>query len=277
VIMRSMQHNAVTGFAGVPSTFAVLLDRVDLAQLNWPALRYVTQAGGGMPPARIEEWRRRVPNVDFYVMYGATEAAARLTYLEPGALERKLGSIGQPIPNVDIRVIKEDGTPAKPGEVGELLAQGANISCGYWNDPQETNAKFGPMGYRTGDLGYVDDDGYLFLVGRKDDMIKTGAHRIGPKEIEDVLCQHPHVRETAVIGAPHVILGEAPVAFVVLTPGAGQDSDVLRAFCHQQLAPFKVPVRFYFVEQLPRLAGSGKLDRVTLRATLAQSVGSGLG
>ena len=118
-------------------------------------------------------------------MYGATEAAARLTYLTPDKLIDKIGSIGRPIPNVEIVVQTEDGRVAAPGEVGELVARGANISRGYWNNAEETQKRFGPLGYRTGDLGYVDTDGYLFLVGRRLDMIKVGAHRVGAAEIEE--------------------------------------------------------------------------------------------
>ena len=187
VVLREMQEHAVTGFAGVPSTFALLLHRSELESTQLPALRYVTQAGGAMPVARIQEWLERGPNVPFYVMYGATEASARLTFLDPARLREKAGSIGKAIPNVEIRIVKDDGTLAAPHEIGELVARGANIAHGYWNNPDETCEKFGPLGYRTGDLGYADDEGYLFLVGRRHDMLKVGAHRVGAKEIEDVL------------------------------------------------------------------------------------------
>ena len=154
------------------------------------------------PLAHIREWLERGPSVPFYVMYGATEAAARLTYLEPDRLRDKLGSIGRPIPNVEIAVLREDGAAAAPGEVGELVARGSNIACGYWNKPDESRERFGPDGYRTGDLGYADDEGFLFLVGRKHDMIKIGAHRVGPREIEEVLLEHAAVHEAAVVGGP---------------------------------------------------------------------------
>lgn len=269
VVLESMQEHSVTGFAGVPSTFTLLLHRSNLDQIELPSLRYVTQAGGAMAPARILEWLERGPKADFYVMYGATEAAARLTYLPPSDLTRKLGSIGRPIPNVEIAVVTADGRRAEPMEVGELVARGANVACGYWNDHEETAARFGPMGYRTGDLGYVDEEGYLFLVGRQHDMLKVGAHRVGVKEIEDVVQLHPAVSDAAVVGVAHELLGEAPVAFVVLRSPLEHANNTIRKFCADRLAPHKVPVRIQDMEELPRLAG-GKVDRSALRAVAAK-------
>jgi long-chain acyl-CoA synthetase len=269
VVLAGMQQHEVTGFAGVPSTFTLMLHRSNIAEAQLPHLRYVTQAGGGLPPARITEWLERGPKADFYVMYGATEAAARLAYLPPADLPRKLGSIGRPIPEVEIAVITESGEQAKPGQVGELVARGPNISPGYWNRPEETSLRFGPMGYRTGDLGYADEEGYLFLVGRQHDMIKVGAHRVGMKEIEDVLNQHPAVSEAAVVAAPHHLLGEVPLAFVVLKERQVDAQSTLRAFCADRLALYKVPYRVVVKDQLPVLPGSGKLDRTSLRSAAA--------
>ncbi len=264
VVLEAMRTHAVTGFAGVPSTFAILLQRAALESMAVPSLRYVTQAGGSMPPARILEWLQRGPGVPFFVMYGATEASARLTFLDPGELPRKVGSIGRPIPNVEIVVLTEDGREAAPGETGELVARGSNIAAGYWNEIEESARRFGPSTYRTGDLGYADDEGYLFLVGRRHDMIKVGAHRVGAKEIENVLHEHPAVLEAAVVGVPHDILGEAPVAAVVLRNGHALDEPALAAFCHGRLAPHKVPVRFAAFPDLPKLA-MGKIDRAAIR------------
>ena len=273
VVLRAMQDHEVTGFAGVPSTFVLLLNRSNLDDTPLPALRYVTQAGGALPAARILEWLRRGPTADFYVMYGATEASARLTYLEPSQLTEKIGSIGKAISNVEILVLRDDGTAAPAGQVGELVARGANIAIGYWNNPEETRQKFDPLGYRTGDLGYVDEDGYIFLVGRRHDMIKVGAHRVGSKEIEDVLHEHPGVLEAAVVGVPHEILGEAPVAAVVPRSDA-LDTEALRGFCHQRLAGHKVPISFRFVTELPKTSGVGKIDKVTLRRQLTERLDS---
>jgi len=265
VVLASMQQHEVTGFAGVPSTFTLMLHRSNLSQTELPHLRYVTQAGGGMAPARITEWLERGPRADFYVMYGATEAAARLTYLPPTHLRSKLGSIGRAIPNVEILVVNDEGKVVEPGAVGELVARGENISSGYWNNHEETARRFSALGYHTGDLGYADEDGYLFVAGRKHDMIKVGANRVGAKEIEDVLHEHPAVHEAAVVGAAHDLLGEAPVAFAAMRAPVGNTSDTLRAFCASRLAAYKVPVRVVELPELPKLTGSGKVDRATLR------------
>jgi amino acid adenylation domain-containing protein len=265
VVLRAMSEQAVTGFAGVPSTFALLLHRSEIETSSLPALRYVTQAGGAMPVPRIQEWLARGPKVPFFVMYGATEAGARLTYLDPAHLGDKLGSIGKPIPNVEILILKDDGTLGAPGEVGELVARGTNIAVGYWNNPDETREKFGPLGYRTGDLGYRDEDGFLFLVGRRHEMLKVGSHRVGAKEIEDVLNEFPGVLEVAVVAAPHELLGEVPVAFVAMRDGIVPDRDSLQAFCHARLPTHKVPAQFLIKSELPKLGSVGKIDKSLLR------------
>jgi amino acid adenylation domain-containing protein len=272
VVLNAMQEHRVTGFAGVPSTFALLLHRSNLSTMEFPDLRYVTQAGGGMPPVRVLEWLERGPKVPFFVMYGATEASARLTYLQPDALRRQLGSIGKAIPQTEVVVVRDDGTRAERGEIGELVARGANIAAGYWNDPEETAVKFGPLGYRTGDLGYEDDEGYLFLVGRRHDMIKVGAHRVGATEIEDALHEHAGIHEAAVVGAPHDILGEVPVAFVTRRDAAALDVEAVRAFCAERLAPHKIPARIVVIEEMPRTGGAGKTDKLTLRMRAAAVV-----
>ena len=269
VVLAGMAEHQVTGFAGVPSTFALMLHRSDLDAAHLTHLRYVTQAGGAMPPARIDEWQTRGPRADFYVMYGATEAAARLTFVPPADLGRKRGSIGKPIPNVEVRVLTDEGEVAAPGVVGELVARGTNIASGYWNRPDETAERFGPEGYRTGDLGYVDEEGFLFLVGRRHDMIKVGANRVGAREIEDVLHQHPAVLEAAVVEAPHHLLGGVPVAFVALRAAVEQVDATLRAFCADRLAPYKVPARVIAQPELPKLAG-GKLDKRSLSSMAAE-------
>ena len=265
VVLRAMQEHEVTGFAGVPSTFALLLHRSDIETWSCPSLRYVTQAGGAMSSSKIQEWRARGPKVPFFVMYGATEASARLTYLEPSRLAEKLGSIGKAIPNVEVRVVKDDGSAADANEVGELVARGANISFGYWNDPVETERRFDRFGYRTGDLGYADEDGYLFIVGRRHDMLKLGAHRVGAKEIEDVLQDFPAVLEAAVVGAPHELLGEVAVAFVSLRDGFTAGADALEAFCRTRLASYKIPEQFLLLPELPKLGAVGKVDKAALR------------
>ena len=263
VVLTAMRTHEVTGFAGVPSTFALLLQRSSLGREPFPALRYVTQAGGSLAPARILEWLERGPPVPFYVMYGATEASARLTYLPPDDLRRKIGSIGKPIDNVEIVIVKDDGREAETGEVGELVAKGPNIAMGYRNDPEGTAERFQDGGYRTGDLGYADEEGFLFLVGRRHDMIKVGAHRVGAKEIEEVIHEWPAITEAVVLGVPDDLLGEVPVA--VVTWRDAPDEAALLAFCRSRLAAYKVPIRVLSLPELPKLP-TGKIDRRAVRA-----------
>jgi long-chain acyl-CoA synthetase len=273
VVLNAMREHAATGFAGVPSTFAMLLHRSNLRRMSFPALRYVTQAGGPMAPAQVREWLCALPGVPFYVMYGATEAAARLAYLPPGELLHRLGSIGRAIPNVELRVLRHDGSVAAPGEVGELAARGPNISPGYWNCPDETRDRFGPEGFRTGDLAFTDSDGFLYLVGRRHDLIKVGAHRISAKEIEDVVYEHPAVHEAAVVGVAHELLGEVPVAHLVLRrTGSATEADFI-AFCRRRLPDHKVPAHIVFHEELPK-NGAGKVDKRVLQSDRAAEAGS---
>jgi acyl-CoA synthetase (AMP-forming)/AMP-acid ligase II len=227
-----------------------------------------------MSPIRIREWLDRGPRAPFWVMYGATEASARLTALDPADLERKMGSIGRPIANVEIVVVKEDGRLARPGEPGELVARGASIAAGYWNAPDESRRKFDALGYHTGDVGYADEEGFLFLQGRLHDMMKVGAHRVGAREIEEVIESCAGVSETAVVPAPHDILGEVPVAFVVVRGGAGVTEADLVVHCRSRLAPHKVPVRFVLRGELPKLA-MGKTDRQALRAEVERTSATG--
>lgn len=264
VVLNTMRDRAATGFAGVPSTFAMLLHRSNVRAMSFPSLRYVTQAGGPMPPARVQEWRRALPDIPFYVMYGATEAAARLSYLPPSELTQRAGSIGRAIPGVELRVLRADGTVAGIGEVGELVARGPNISPGYWNCPEETRTRFGPEGFWTGDLGFADADGFLYLVGRRHDMIKVGAHRVSAKEIEDAVHEHPAIHEAAVVPRVDELLGEVPIAHVVLREVGIVAAPDLIAFCRQRLAEHKVPVQIVFHDQLPK-SSSGKIDKRALQ------------
>jgi len=264
VVVDSLARSEATGFAGVPSTFAILLHKTDFAQRSFPALRYVTQAGGAMAPALTQRLIEALPGKQIFVMYGATEASARLSFLPPDQLASHLGSIGRAIPGVELRVLREDGSEAAVGEVGEIVARGPNIMEGYWGDPEETLRVLDEAGYHTGDLARRDDSGFLWIVGRKRDMIKAGAHRISPKEIEEALLEHPGLLEVAVIGVPDEILGEAIEAHVVLRPDASTDARQLEAFVRERLPAYKTPRRFIVHAELPKSA-AGKILKDVLR------------
>jgi long-chain acyl-CoA synthetase len=263
VVLENMFKSGVTGFAGVPSHFAILLRKSAIKQYKFSTLRYVTQAGGAMPPSMIKEFLNLFPDVKFYVMYGQTEASARLSYLDPADLENKISSIGKAIPGVILEVLKDENNAVSPGQVGEITAQGENIMSGYWNDPDQTKQVLKNGKLFTGDLAKVDEEGFLYIVSRKKDMIKSGANRISPHEIENVVCQIQGVIECAAVGIPDEIFGEA-IALYVVKDETGLDEKQIMLFCKKNLAVYKLPKHVKFVDSLPKTA-SGKVKREILK------------
>jgi acyl-CoA synthetase (AMP-forming)/AMP-acid ligase II len=264
--LDTLEREACTSFSGVPSTFALLLHRSNFASRELRHLRYVAQAGGAMSPALTRQLREALRGRELYVMYGATEAAGRLSYLPPAELERELGSIGRAIAGVSLRVLRDDGSEAAPGEVGELVASGPCIMQGYWQAPAETAAVLDASGLHTGDLGYRSASGMLYVVGRLRDMIKSGAHRIAAREIEDAILEHEAVHEVAVLGVPDAILGEAIHAYVV-PRDRPVDAEVLRAFLSTRLAGYKIPGVVVNRSALPKNE-AGKILKQQLRQEL---------
>ena len=264
LVLDTMLKEKVTGFSGVPSTFSVLLNHSNFGKITFPDLRYVTQAGGALAPYLIKRLTETIPDKKVYIMYGATEASARLSYLEPGDLKYKLGSIGKAIPNVELKVVNEKGKIAEPMEVGEIVARGSNIMLGYWNDPAETNLVLREDGYHTGDLAKIDHDGYFYIVGRKKDMLKVGGNRFSAKQVEEVVCQLPGIDEIAIIGIDDEILGEVVKAFIVPKPGSTLNEDELRTFCSEKLAKYMQPQQYEFISEMPKNS-SGKILKDKLR------------
>ena len=260
VVLDVMSQERVTGFSGVPSTFAILMHKSNIHNYRFEHLRYITQAGGPMTPALTEKIMKAMPHLKIYIMYGQTEASARLSYLEPDMLLKKLGSIGKAIPGVTLTVKNDQGNVCKTGEVGEIVAAGDNIMLGYWKKPGETAQVVKADGLHTGDLAKTDDEGYLYIVSRKSDMIKSGAHRISPKEIDEILAEHEAVQESAVVGVPDEILGEALKAVIVLRQGAKATVRDMLKHCRANLPAFKVPKYIEFRDSLPKTS-SGKIRR----------------
>lgn len=263
-VLNSMARESVTGFSGVPSTYSILLNRVDLTQFDLSSLRYMTQAGGPMAPADIQRLTSLLPEVRFFVMYGQTEASARLSYLPPDRLFDKLGSIGVAIPGVTIEIHDQDGRKTEPHQVGELCARGDNIMQGYWMNDEMTRQVIRAGWLCTGDLGYHDDDGYLYIVGRATDMIKSGAHRISPKDIEEVVLEVDGVAEVVAVGMPDALLGQAIKLIVVKRPGSEVDAKTIQRHCKSNLAAYKIPKLIEFSESIPRTS-SGKVQRFKLQ------------
>ncbi len=264
VVLDVMSRERVTGFSGVPSTFAILMHRSNFAKYKWDHLRYITQAGGPMTPALTAKLMETLPNTKIYVMYGQTEASARLSYLDPEFLVRKLGSIGKAIPRVTLTVRDSNGEVCPPNAEGEIVAAGDNIMLGYWNQSEETAKVLKADGLHTGDLARTDKDGFLYIVGRNSEMIKSGAHRISPKEIEVILAEHEGVLESAVIGVPDEIMGESIKAVVVLRDGVqATEKDIIK-HCMINLPAFKVPKTVEFAQNLPKTT-SGKIQKHILK------------
>ncbi len=264
LVLDQMERTACTGLAGVPSTYQILLRSSDFRHRSFPALRKLQQAGGKLPDVFIQELRASFPGARYYLMYGQTEATARLSYLPPERLQDKLGSIGRGMPGVDLRVLRQDGSPAAVGEVGELVARGESIALGYWHDPEQTAQVFRDGLLWTGDLARTDEDGYLFIVDRARDFLKPSGHRTAAKEIEDYLVAIPEVVEAAVIGVPDDVLGEAAKAFLVLRRGAPLGAHEILEHCRSVMPSYMVPREIVLLRSLP-LGSSGKVAKVHLR------------
>ena len=265
-VVQDLLQKDCTGLAGVPSTYQILLRKSRFRETAFPKLRWLQQAGGKLPNAQIKEVVDSFPQVRFFLMYGQTEATARLSYLPPERLADKLGSIGQGLPSTRLEVVDQDGVPVRPGsdEQGEIVATGENIALGYWKDPAETSKFFRAGKLYTGDLARVDADGFIFIEDRARDLIKSGGNRVCSREVEDVIAEMPEVVEVAVLGLPHELLGEAIHAFVVVAPDARITPEDVEKHCRKRIPPFKTPETVTFVKSMPHNE-AGKILKPKLR------------
>jgi acyl-CoA synthetase (AMP-forming)/AMP-acid ligase II len=265
-VVQDMLQKECTGFAGVPSTYQILLRKSRFRDMTFPKLRWLQQAGGKLPNPHIAEILKACPGVRYFLMYGQTEATARLSYLPPECLADKLGSIGKGLPSTHLEVLRPDGVPVIPGsnECGEIVATGENVTLGYWNDPVETAKYFRNGKLYTGDVARVDSDGFIFIVEREREIIKSGGNRVSGKEVEDVIAELPEVVEVAVVGVSHELLGEAILAYVVVTRNAGLSPEDVQAHCRKRLPSFKVPESVMFIQTMPHNE-AGKVLKSQLR------------
>lgn len=259
-VISDLKKYKCTGFAGVPSHYQILLKKSQSFKTeNFPDLRYVTQAGGKLHDVFIEEFVRTFPKIKFFVMYGQTEATARLSYLPPHMLSSKKGSIGKGIPGVSLKIVNEIGDELDVGMEGELLAKGNNIMLGYYKEPEETEKTIVNGWLRTGDIAQMDEDGYFYLMARKKEIIKVGGNRVSPKEIEEVILSIDQVVDCTVVGVDDEILGETILATIVLNNPNDEAmmKSMILSRCAEKLSHYKIPQRLIFEKSIA-MSSTGK-------------------
>jgi amino acid adenylation domain-containing protein len=267
-ILGIIKQERVTGFPGVPTIFAALSDLKSLKDHDFSSIRYVTNTAAALPLKHILLLQDLFPGARIYSMYGLTECK-RCTYLPPEDLERKPLSVGIAIPNTEMWIVDEDDRRVGPDVVGQLVIRGATVMKGYWGKPEATARKLKPgllpgeQVLYTGDYCRMDEGGYLYFVGRGDEMIKSRGEKVAPKEVENVLMEIPGVREAAVIGVPDELLGQAVKAFVVMEQGRTIGEKQLQKECQKRLENFMVPKSIVVVPSLP-MTDTGKLKKTTL-------------
>jgi acyl-CoA ligase (AMP-forming) (exosortase A-associated) len=275
-IVDAWSRERITGMGGVPSLWSLITQLSSgLHRQEFPHLRYISNTGGAMPQKVLSVLRTRLVGTRIYLMYGLTEAF-RSTYLPPEELDRRPTSIGRAIPNTEILVLNESGQVCKAGEVGELVHRGPTVSMGYWGQPELTARVLRPhpllaadvaAGERvcySGDLVKMDEEGFLYFVGRRDALIKSAGYRISPTEVEEVLFESGKLREAAVIGLPDEVLGQVIKALVVPREGVEVKGEELVDFCARRLPRYMVPKFVEIVGDLPKTT-SGKVDYPGLR------------
>ncbi|HNR66940.1 MAG TPA: AMP-binding protein [bacterium] len=264
-IISKLQAEKVTGFPGVPTIFALLFKMQELSTKSFPHLRYISNTGAALPEEFIKKLLELFPSAQVFSMYGLTECK-RVAYLPPADIRRKPGSVGVAMPNCEVFILDDDLEPVKPGKAGELYVRGANVMQGYWNMPEETAKVLLPGRYpfekvlRTGDIFKMDEEGYLYFLGRKDDMIKSRGEKVSPKEVENVLYQMEGIEEAVVIGVKDEILGQAIKAYIKTAPYRQIAGKEVIRHCAKYLENFCVPQIVEFVDSLPK-SPNGKIDR----------------
>ena len=265
--LEMMEERECTGLAGVPSEYQRFLRNTTFPTRSLPNLRKIQQAGGKLADILIKELVDCRPNSQIFIMYGQTEATARLSSLQPSLVNAKMGSIGRGIPGVELKVIDEDGHCVSPGQVGEIIAKGDNISPGYLNEPEATKEKFYEGILKTGDLATVDEDGYIYIVDRKSDFIKSYGNRVSSQQIEACVLEIKDVVSAAAIGVPDIHRGEAIRVFVTLRSESPLTPHEIIEHTKIRLAPYMIPSEVSIINTMPTNA-HGKVIKSELKKYL---------
>ncbi|GGC57029.1 acyl-CoA synthetase [Chelatococcus reniformis] len=268
VVLKLIEEHKVTSFFAPPTVWISLLRHPDFDTRDLSSVRNLYYGASIMPVPVLQELRQRLPGVRVFNCYGQSEIGPLATVLRPEEHDARPSSAGRPVLNVETRVVDEDMNDVEPGEQGEIVHRSPQLLLGYWDKPEETEEAFAGGWFHSGDIGVRDEEGYLYVVDRVKDIIKTGGTMVASREVEEVLFTHPSVSEVAVIALPDPKWIEAVTAVVVLRAGHSGDEGALIQHARQSLAPFKVPKRVIFVDNLPRNT-AGKLLKRELRATYA--------
>lgn len=263
--LDTMEKEKVTIFFGVPAIYSILLNTLKLSEVDLSSLRLFTYGAAPMPYELVKKVKGQFPDVKVQNLYGQTENSPGATTLKDEFALEKVGSVGKPLPNTEVRIVDEFGDDLPIGQVGEIVVKGPQVMKGYLKNEEATYQTLKNGWLYSGDLGRFDDEGFLYIVDRKKDMIIRGGENVYPVEVEEVLYQIDEILEAAVIGIPHEVYGEVPKAYVVLKNRCSISSDEILNYCKRKLAKYKTPVEIEFLEALPRNA-SGKVLKHVLRS-----------
>lgn len=276
MVTRKLGETGVTGFSGVPYHFSALIDRGGFLDADLPNLRWVGVTGGTITPDRLRQLREARPTLEIHISYGQTECSPRITLLEPGKIDSKPDSVGSVAKGLTVEFLDDEGQPVPDGEVGELVVSGPNVMKGYWNDEENTRRVIDEQGrLLTGDLAFIDDEGDIFIKGRKQAMIKSAGERIFPEELEALLNKHPDVADVAVAGIPDPLYGQRVEAHVVLGDSPTEDASAaerlkaIQDFCLSKMPFARAPRQYHLWDKFP-LKANGKTDKQQLMADAVQ-------
>jgi len=263
-VLQAIDAEKVTNMWLSPAMTIMLFNEPSFDQYDVSSVRFIIDGGEKMPATLIKEFKNRFPNAWFADAYGLTETVSGDTFLAKDRMLNKLGSVGKPVPHLRVRVVDDNDRDAPPNEMGEICLKGPKVFKGYWKNPEATQEALRGGWFHTGDMGTLDEEGYLYIMDRKKDMIISGGENIASPEVERVIYELPAVLEAAVVGIPHPKWLEVPKAYVVLKPNTRLSPEEIVTHCSQKLAKFKIPKEIEFIHQLPRNP-SGKVLKRELR------------